>query len=93
MPIVPISLATLPAHSIFEHAEQKKGEEWELVDSPNVELVGTKTSRMLMRDKDLIVASGSEVRICSLGGESWSVENGRVGWYKVSPIHLCMSYC
>ena len=83
MPSVPINLATLPAHSIFEHAE-KKPEEWELVDSPNDELVGTKTSRMIMRDKDLLVASGSEVRMCSLGGESWDVIDGTVGLYKVS---------
>lgn len=85
MPTVPISLATLPAHSIFERAEKQKGDEWELVDTPNDGLVGTKSSRMIMRDKDLIIASGSEIRICSLGGESWKVDSGSVGWYKVSP--------
>lgn len=84
MRTVPISLATLPAHRILERGDQKREESWELVDAPHDDLVGTKSSRMILRDKELILASGSTVRICSLGGESWNVENGSVGSYKVS---------
>lgn len=82
MPSVPVNLATLPAHSIFL-AGNKKQDDWELVEAPSDTLVGTKTSRMVMRDKDLIVANGSEVRICSLAEQSWSVQNGTVGSYQV----------
>jgi hypothetical protein len=85
MPSVPINLATLPAHSIFSSGSGKdKQDEWELVNGPNTDLVGTKSSRMILRDKDLIIASGAEVRMCSLAGDAWKVESGAVGTYKVS---------
>lgn len=83
MTSVPVNLAALPAHSIFESGK-KKQDDWELVDAPTDGLVGTKTSRMVIRDKDLIVASGSEIRMCSLAGQSWTVEEGHVGTYQVS---------
>jgi len=85
MPSVPINLATLPAHSIFSPGNGKdKQDDWELVDGPNTDLVGTKSSRMILRDKDLIVASGAEVRMCSLAGDAWKVEGRAVATYKVS---------
>lgn len=37
-----------------------------------------------MRDKDLLVAVGKDVRMTSLGGgEGWDVKDGVVGSYKV----------
>jgi len=85
MPSVPINLATLPAHSIFTSSDGKgKQDDWELVDAPNTDLVGTKSSRMILRDKDLVVASGAEVRMCSIAGDAWKVDGGAVGPYKVS---------
>lgn len=83
MPSVPINLATLPAHSIFSSGGKEK-DDWEFVDSPNDDLVGTKSSRMILRDKDLIVASGAETRMCSLAGDAWKVDSGTVGTYKVT---------
>jgi hypothetical protein len=84
MPSVPINLATLPAHSIFSSGTGKeKQDDWELVDSPNGDLVGTKSSRMILRDKDLIIASGAEIRMCSLAGDAWTVNGDVVGSYKV----------
>jgi nucleoporin NUP82 len=84
MPTVPINLTTLPAHSIFSSGSGKeKQDDWELVDAPNDDLVGTKSSRMILRDKDLIVAFGSQVRICTLAGEGWKIDGDVVGSYKV----------
>jgi nucleoporin NUP82 len=83
MPSVPINLTTLPAHSIFtSSSDGKKQEEWELVDKPTDDLVGIKSNRMIMRDKELIVASGSEIRVCSLSGDSLTVDGDAVGAYK-----------
>lgn len=85
MPSVPINLTTLPAHSIFSSGSGKdKQDEWEIVDGPHTDLVGTKSSRMILRDKDLIIASGAEVRMCSLAGDAWKVDSGAVGSFKVS---------
>jgi hypothetical protein len=83
MPSVPINLATLPAHSVFSSGGKGK-DDWEFVDSPNDDLVGTKSSSMILRDKDLIVASGAEIRMSSLAGDAWKVDSGIVGTYKVS---------
>lgn len=46
---------------------------------------------MVLRDKDLIVAMGSEVRMMSLNASdgSWKVEDGLVGSYRVGG-HLCI---
>jgi hypothetical protein len=41
---------------------------------------------LVLRDKDMIIASGSEVRICSLAGESFPVIDGAVGAYRVSSL-------
>jgi hypothetical protein len=84
MPSVPINLTTLSAHSIFSSGSGKeKQDDWELVDAPDDDLVGTKSSRMILRDKDLIIASGSQVRMCSLAGEGWKVDGDVEGSYKV----------
>jgi hypothetical protein len=92
MPSVPINLATLPAHSILSSGSGKeKQDDWELVDGPNTDLVATKSSRMILRDKDLIIASGAEVRMCSMAGDAWKVDGGAVGTYKVSSLALNMS--
>ncbi|WVF68598.1 hypothetical protein IAT40_003367 [Kwoniella sp. CBS 6097] len=89
---IPFSLNTLRSHSIFlpssvfssSSTAAAVDAEWELVDKPTDDLVGQKMSRMVMRDKDLIVAMGREVRMMSLGsGErEWEVKDGRVGTYR-----------
>ncbi|WVQ96138.1 hypothetical protein IAU59_003240 [Kwoniella sp. CBS 9459] len=89
---IPFSLNTLRSHSIFLPSSASSSSstaaaadaEWELIDKPTDDLVGQKTSRMVIRDKDLIVAMGREVRMMSLGsGErEWEVKDGKVGTYK-----------
>ena len=78
------SLANLSKHSIFIPPVTTKPEaDWELLDAPDDD-VPLKTSRMVVRDKDLIVAHGKEVRISNTGGDGWEVHDGHLGWYKVS---------
>ena len=81
------SLSSLPSHSIFlppaASTSTLPDEEWELVDSPSDPTVGQKTCRMIMRDKDLLVAVGKEIRMTGLSGEAWQVRDGLVGTYKV----------
>lgn len=79
------SLANLSKHSIFipPVTSTKPEADWELLDAPDDD-VPLKTSRMVVRDKDLIVAHGKEVRISNTGGDGWEVHDGHLGWYKVS---------
>jgi nucleoporin NUP82 len=79
---VPFSLSTLRNHSIFS-ASPDAEDDWELVDRPGEASVTPKKNRMAMREKDLIVAMGKEVRMTCLSGEPWVVEGDRVGSYKV----------
>ncbi|OCF37125.1 hypothetical protein I316_01031 [Kwoniella heveanensis BCC8398] len=90
---IPFSLNTLRSHSIFlptsvssssSFANAATDGEWELIDKPTDDLVGQKMGRMVMRDKDLLVAIGREVRMMSLGsGErEWEVKDGKVGTYR-----------
>ncbi|ORY34904.1 hypothetical protein BCR39DRAFT_515491 [Naematelia encephala] len=83
---IPCSLRSLPSHSIFlspSGSAEGTDDEWELVEPPTSSFAGQKVSRMVMRDRDLILAVGSEVRISSVGnGEAWSIDEARVGWYK-----------
>jgi nucleoporin NUP82 len=82
------SLANLSKHSIFippSTSNSKPEADWELLDAPEDD-VPLKTSRVVVRDKDLIVAHGKEVRIASTGGDGWEVHDGRLGRYKVSRV-------
>lgn len=85
---IPASLPFLRSHSIFipssSSTSTSQDDDWELVEKQSDDLVGQKYSRMVMRDKDLLIAMGREVRMLSLaGGDGWEVENGKVGTYKV----------
>ena len=43
-----------------------------------------KTSRVVMRDKDLLVATGKELRMMTMSAvEGWEVSGDSVGRYKV----------
>ncbi|OCF77935.1 hypothetical protein I204_01939 [Kwoniella mangroviensis CBS 8886] len=87
---IPFSLPFLRSHSIFippssSSTSTSQDGDWELVDKPTDDLVGQKYGRMVMRDKDLLVAMGKEIRMMSLaaGGEGgWEVKEGKVGHYK-----------
>lgn len=84
--MVPISLSTLRSHSIFIPPAQTSSEGWELDDSSEAEpaLVGQRQGKLAMRDKDLLVAVGREIRMTTLGsGEGFEVRDGLVGQYKV----------
>lgn len=83
---LPFSLETLRSHAIFVPPASSSTDEdgWELVDSGNDGLPAPKTARIAVRDKDLLVAFGKEVRMTSLAGEAWEVHDGTVGGYKVS---------
>lgn len=84
MPVVPVNLETLPGHAIFA-AGKTKQDDWELIEGPSAGLVGPKISRMVLRDKDLIIAHGPEVRMCSLAEGGWAIQpEGTAGTYKVS---------
>ncbi|KAK8849523.1 hypothetical protein IAR55_004857 [Kwoniella newhampshirensis] len=86
---IPFSLSTLRSHSIFippvsaSSSTPSNDEEWELVDRPSDPAIGKRTSRMAMRDKELLVAMDKEVRIMTLSSsEGWEVKDGCVGSYK-----------
>ncbi|WRT69531.1 uncharacterized protein IL334_006518 [Kwoniella shivajii] len=86
---IPFSLPFLRSHSIFippssSSSSTSLDEEWELVDRPTDDLVGQKYTRMTIRDKDLLVAMGREVRMMSLANSEggWEVKDGQVGSYK-----------
>ncbi|WWD20148.1 hypothetical protein CI109_104624 [Kwoniella shandongensis] len=86
---IPFSLSTLRSHSIFIPPSSSSSsiaptdEEWELVNKPSDSAIGQKTSQMVIRDKDLLVAMDKEVRMMSLSsGEGWEVKDGKVGSYK-----------
>ncbi|WWC95514.1 hypothetical protein V866_002379 [Kwoniella sp. B9012] len=86
---IPFSLPFLRSHSIFippsSSSTSTSQDDWELVDKPTDDLVGQKYGRMVMRDKDLLVAMGKEIRMMSLAGSGeggWEVKEGKVGSYK-----------
>lgn len=78
---LPPSLSNLPHHAIFVPPSSKGKEDWELV-APEY---APKTSKVVMREKDLIVAHDSEVRMAHLG-EGWDVVDTSAGKYKVSVV-------
>lgn len=45
--------------------------------------VGIPKQRIAVRDNDLILAIGKELRIMTVTGESWTAKDGVVGAYKV----------
>lgn len=70
----------LETHPIFASSSHSPvlEQEWEVVGRPNDLDIKPKQNRLVVRDKDLIVASGNEVRITSLqqsenGSSSYSV--------------------
>ncbi|KIR68697.1 hypothetical protein I314_01120 [Cryptococcus bacillisporus CA1873] len=85
---IPLTFATLKSHSIFIppiSTSSPPEDEWELLDRSSAdEPMSQKHNRMVMRDKDLIVAVDSEVRMTSVHASdgSWKVENGLVGSYR-----------
>lgn len=81
MSVIPISLSTLHSHSIFSIPQAE--DDWELVSSPTEDDVGLKSARMAIRDKDLFLAVGKEIRTTTLLGEL-EVKEGVVGTYKVT---------
>lgn len=93
---IPLSFATLKSHSIFIppiSTSSPPEDEWELLDRSSAdEPMSQKHSRMVMRDKDLIVAVDSEVRMTSLHASdgSWKIEDGLVGSYRVG-CHLYLA--
>lgn len=83
MSALPITLTTLGSHSLFTPPAGE--DDWELVNPPSDDIVGLKSARMVMRDKDLFLAVGKDVRVITLAGEA-EVKDGIVGSYKVCPI-------
>ncbi|KAL1408218.1 hypothetical protein Q8F55_005024 [Vanrija albida] len=83
---LPFSLEALRSHAIFvPPASTSTDDGWELVDTPDLSAEGLpapRNARIAVRDKDLIVAFGKEVRMTSLAGEGWEVNSGSVGAYK-----------
>jgi len=98
---IPPSLHHLQSHAIFlppvtSTSKIAQEEDWELVDNPSLPehvLGGQKLSKVILRDKDLIVAHGREIRIASLGLDEWELKDEHVGCYRVywdSPLLLTM---
>lgn len=87
---LPFSLKALRSHAIFVPPKASSSDDgWELVDASAVPsssdgLPAPKSARIALRDKDLLVAFGREVRMTSLAGEGWEVHGATVGGYKVS---------
>ena len=84
--LTPISLSAIRSHSIFRFPESSTSAEddWELIDRFVEPIAQPKTSRMVMRDKELLIASGKELRMMTMsGGEGWEVSGDGVGRYKV----------
>lgn len=89
-PSLPFSLEALSSHAIFvPPASSSTDDGWEVVEPlPSVAsdegLPGAKNDHIAIRDKDLLVAFGREIRMTNLAGEGWEVHAGAVGGYKVS---------
>lgn len=83
---LPFSLGALRSHAIFvPPASSSTDDGWEVVDSPQDDgIPAPKNSRIALRDKDIIVAFGKEIRMTSLTGPGWEINGGTVGGYKVS---------
>lgn len=90
------SLHHLRAHSIFRtngrasSSSTIRDEDLELVDAPSTStghLVGQKSSNVILREKDLIVAHGKNLRITNLPSEGWELTDGVVGSYRVCFNH------
>ncbi|TXT13342.1 hypothetical protein VHUM_00709 [Vanrija humicola] len=83
---LPFSLEALRSHAIFvPPASSSTDDGWEVVDKPSGSADGLpapRNARIAVRDKDLIVAFGKEIRMTALAGEGWEVNAGSVGTYK-----------
>ena len=78
------SLSALRAHSIFVPPPSTSPEDdWELIDDPSTPRLSQKVQRVILRDRDLIVAFGTELRLACLGGDDWTLDSGKLGTYKV----------
>jgi nucleoporin NUP82 len=90
MSTAPPSLHSLASHCIFAPpaslaTKDGQDDDWQIVAAPMEEVLGgQQLSKVVLRDKDVIVAHGKEIRVTSLVGDSWEVNSGRVGNYKVS---------
>lgn len=85
-PLLPFSLDALRSHAIFvPPASSSTDDGWELVDpQPSLDgLPAAKNERIAVRDRDLLVAFGKEIRMTSLAGEGWEIRGSSVGGYKV----------
>jgi nucleoporin NUP82 len=82
-----MSSVTCSAKSIHQHSvliPPTKEEEWELVPCGSDVEIPAKRGRVVMRDKDLLVVIGNEIRMTTVsGGDEWQTKEGRVGGYKV----------
>lgn len=83
---LPFSLAALRSHAIFvPPASSSTDEGWEIVETAQDDgLPAVKNSRIALRDKDILVAFGKEIRMTSLTGPGWEINSGTLGGYKVS---------
>jgi hypothetical protein len=52
--------------------------------SAEADLVPLKKQRMVMRDKEIILAAGKEVRLANLSGDGFEIRDGVVGKFTVS---------
>lgn len=84
-PLLPFSLDALRSHAIFVPPASTSDDGWELVGpQPSLDgLPAPKNARLAVRDRDLIVAFGKEIRMTSLAGGGWEVHGTSVGGYKV----------
>jgi len=86
-----MSLHSLKSHSIFlppsnlpTFEEPGKPIDPSSEAGPSRSSFGSKSSLMVMKGDDLLVAVGKELRITTIsGGDSWEVRDGVVGSYKV----------
>ncbi|BEJ14075.1 hypothetical protein CspHIS471_0312490 [Cutaneotrichosporon sp. HIS471] len=83
-PLLPFSLDALHSNAIFVPPASTSDDGWELVGpQPSLDgLPAPKNARLAIRDRDLIVAFGKEIRMTSLSGDGWEVHGTSVGGYK-----------
>ena len=91
MPVVP-SLSALPSHSIFIPPKETGTKEQISLADDNLE-IPLKCNKIALRDKDIIVAHGSEIRITNISNEDWEEHDGQLGHYKVCSMVCSMVLC
>ncbi|CAK9780672.1 hypothetical protein CC85DRAFT_287955 [Cutaneotrichosporon oleaginosum] len=83
-PLLPFSLDALRSHAIFVPPASTSDDGWELVGpQPSYDgLPALKNARLVVRDRDLIVAFGKEIRMTSLSSDGLELRGTSVGGYK-----------